>query len=108
MGAAGADVRGEDSLMRIRRQRGREFALRFHLHPDVSCAMTEDRRAALLRLPSGAVWQMRTAGATMGIDESIYAGDGATRQRTSQVALIGPIEEATTIKWALKLLPRGH
>ena len=108
MGAAGADVRGEDSLMRIRRQRGREFALRFHLHPDVSCAMTEDRRAALLRLPSGAVWQMRTAGATMGIDESIYAGDGATRQRTSQVALIGPIEEATAVKWALKLLPRGH
>ena len=107
--AAGADVRGEDSLVHIRRRRrqGREFALRFHLHPDVRCAMTEDRRAVLLRLASGAVWQMRAAGASLGIDESIYAGDGATRRRTSQIALIGPIEEATTVKWAFRLLPKG-
>ena len=110
VGAAGADVRGEDSLSHIRRRRrrGREFALRFHLHPDVRCAMTEDRRAALLRLPSGAMWQVRAAGASMSIDESIYAGDGATRRRTSQVALTGPIEDAITVKWAFKFLPKGH
>ena len=108
-GAGGADVRGEDSLVYIRRRRrqGREFALRFHLHPDVRCAMTEDRRAVLLRLPSGAVWQMRAAGASIGIDESVYVGDGKTRRRTSQVALIGPIEDETTVKWALRLLPKG-
>ena len=108
-GAAGADVRGEDTLVHIRqRQRqGREFALRFHLHPDVRCAMTEDRRAVLLRLPSGAVWQMRAGGASMSIDESVYAGDGMTRRRTSQVALTGPIGETTTVKWALRLLPKG-
>ena len=108
-GAAGADVRGEDALVHIkhRRRQGREFALRFHLHPDVRCALTEDRRAILLRLPSGAVWQMRSAGASVSIDESVYAGDGATRRRTSQVALTGPIDETTTVKWALKLLPKG-
>ena len=109
VGAAGADVRGEDSLthMRRRRRQGREFALRFHLHPDVRCAMTEDRRAVLLRLASGAVWQMRAAGASMSVDESVYAGDGTTRRRTSQVALTGPIEDATTVKWAFRLLPTG-
>ena len=109
VGAAGADVRGEDSLthLRARRRRGREFALRFHLHPDVRCAMTEDRRAVLLRLPSGAMWQVRAAGASMSIDESIYAGDGATRRRTSQIALTGPIEDAITVKWAFKFLPKG-
>ena len=109
-GAEGGDVRGEDTLthLRQRRRRGRQFAVRFHLHPDVRCAMTEDRRAALLRLQSGAVWQMRAAGASMSIDESVYAGDGATRRRTSQVALIGPVEDTTTVKWALKLLPKGN
>ena len=108
-GAAGADVRGEDSLVHVRRRRrqGREFALRFHLHPDVRCAMTDDRRAVLLRLPSGAMWQMRAAGASVSVDESVYAGDGATRRRTSQVALTGPIEDTTTVKWALRLLPKG-
>ena len=110
VGAAGTDVRGEDSLTHIRRRRrrGREFALRFHLHPDVRCAMTEDRRAALMRLPSGAMWQVRAAGASMSIDESIYAGDGATRRRTSQVALTGPVEDAITVKWAFKFLPKGN
>ena len=109
-GADGADVRGEDTLTHIRqrRRRGRQFAVRFHLHPDVRCAMTEDRKAVLLRLASGAVWQMRAAGASMSIDESVYAGDGATRRRTSQVALIGPVEDTTTVKWALKLLPKGN
>ena len=106
----GADVRGEDTLTHIRRrrQRGREFALRFHLHPEVTCAMTEDRRAVLLRLPSGAIWQMRGAGASISIDESVYAGDGVTRRRSSQIALTGPIEDTTTVKWAIKLLPKGH
>ena len=109
VGAAGADVRGEDSLthLRKRRRRGREFALRFHLHPDVLCAMTEDRRSILLRLRSGAIWQMRAAGASMSIDESVYAGDGATRRHTSQIALTGPLEDALTVKWAFKFLPKG-
>ena len=109
VGAMGSDVRGEESLahMRQRRRRGREFAVRFHLHPDVRCAMTEDRRAALLRLPSGAMWQMRAAGASMSIDESVYAGDGARRRRSSQIALTGPIEDAITVKWAFKFLPKG-
>ena len=70
--------------------------------------MTEDRRAVLLRLPGGAMWQMRGAGASISIDESVYAGDGVTRRRTSQVALTGPIEDSTTVKWAFKLLPKGN
>ncbi len=107
--AAGADVRGEDTLMQIerRRKQGREFAVRFHLHPDVHGEMAKDRSAALLRLPSGAVWQMRAAGAAIGINESVYAGDGATRRRTAQVVLSGPVEETTTIKWALRPIPKG-
>ena len=109
VGAAGADVRGEDSLTHIRRRRrrGREFALRFHLHPDVRCAMTEDHRAVLLRLPSGGMWQMRASGASISIDESIYSSDGATRRRTSQVALTGPVEDTIMVKWAFKFLPKG-
>lgn len=107
-GAEGSDIRGEDTLEQVRRRRqGREFALRFHLHPDVRCAMTEDGRAILMRLPGGAVWQMRAAGASVSIDESVYAGDGANQRRTLQVALTGPIEDTTTVKWAFKLLPKG-
>ena len=106
--AGGGDIRGEDTLMQVerRRKQGREFAVRFHLHPSVECAMTEDRDAALLRLPSGAVWRLRAAGAALGVNESVYAGDGATRRRASQVVLTGPVQEATTVKWALHPLKR--
>ena len=106
--ASGGDIRGEDTLMQVerRRKQGREFAVRFHLHPSVECAMTEDRDAALLRLPSGAVWRLRAAGAALGVNESVYAGDGATRRRASQVVLTGPVQEATTVKWALHPLKR--
>ena len=106
--AGGGDIRGEDTLIQVerRRKQGREFAVRFHLHPSVECAMTEDRDAALLRLPSGAVWRLRAAGAALGVNESVYAGDGATRRRASQVVLTGPVQEATTVKWALHPLKR--
>lgn len=106
--AGGGDIRGEDTLMQVerRRKQGREFAVRFHLHPSVKCAMTEDRDAALLRLPSGAVWRLRAAGAALGVNESVYAGDGVTRRRASQVVLTGPVQEATTVKWALHPLKR--
>ena len=106
--AGGGDIRGEDTLMQVerRRKQGREFAVRFHLHPSVECAMTEDRDAALLRLPSGAVWRLRAAGAALGVNESVYAGDGATRRHASQVVLTGPVQEATTVKWALHPLKR--
>lgn len=106
--AGGGDIRGEDTLMQVerRRKQGREFAVRFHLHPSVECMMTEDRDAALLRLPSGAVWRLRAAGAALGVNESVYAGDGATRRRASQVVLTGPVQEATTVKWALHPLKR--
>ncbi|MCG8505753.1 MAG: heparinase II/III family protein, partial [Sphingomonadales bacterium] len=106
----GADVRGEDTLMRIekRAKEGRQFAIRFHLHPDVQCSMVEDRSAALLRLPSGSAWQMRASGAAIDINESVYSGDGATRRRTEQIVLTGPIQETTTtVKWALRRIPKG-
>ena len=63
--------------------------------------------SGVLRLRSGAIWQMRAAGASMSIDESVYAGDGATRRHTSQIALTGPVEDAITVKWAIKFLPKG-
>jgi uncharacterized heparinase superfamily protein len=107
----GADVRGEDTLMRIERRsrEGREYAVRFHLHPDVQCTLVEDRSAVLLRLPSGSAWQMRASGGTIDINESIYAGDGANRRRTEQIVLTGPIQDTTTtVKWALRRIPKGN
>src|SRR5207248_1632665 len=56
----GDDLRGEDKLTG---RAGVEFAVRFHLHPAVEASLAADNGAAVLRLPSGAVWRVRATGA---------------------------------------------
>lgn len=106
----GNDIRGEDVLSRAepRVQGGRSLALRFHLHPDVKSSLVQDGSAALLRLPSGAGWQMRASGGVIDLNESVYAGDGATQRRTEQIVITAPIKaDHTTVKWALRRIPKN-
>lgn len=106
----GNDIRGEDVLSRAepRVQGGRSLALRFHLHPDVQSSLVQDSSAVLLRLPSGAGWQMRASGGVIDLNESVYAGDGTTRRRTEQIVITAPIKsDHTTVKWALRRIPKN-
>jgi len=108
--ADGNDIRGEDVLSRkeSRAQSGRSLALRFHLHPDVQSSLVQDGSAVLLRLPSGAGWQMRASGGAIDLNESVYAGDGITRRRTEQIVITAPIRaDNTTVKWALRRIPKN-
>ena len=106
----GNNLRGEDILMRAdaANRGGRSFAIRFHLHPDVQASLVQDGGSVLLRPPSGNGWQIRAAGGTIGLNESVYTGDGLTRRRSEQVIITGPVEaEETVIKWALRRIPKN-
>ena len=106
----GTNVRGEDSLTRAdaANRGGRSFTIRFHLHPDVQASLVQDGASVLLRPPSGNGWQMRAAGGAIGLNESIYAGDGLNRRRSEQVIITGPVEaEEAVIKWALRRIPKN-
>ena len=96
----GEDLRGEDTLV------GPGvvgFAVRFHLHPDVSVTLLQGGTAALLRLPGGAGWRLRSAGAAMALADSVYWGEGEAK-RTQQVVLAGQAATGgeTVVKWALQ------
>jgi uncharacterized heparinase superfamily protein len=110
MAPDGADVRGEDRLSRAggSGRAGRSFAVRFHLHPDVQASLVQDGASVLLRLSSGAGWQLRAAGGTLDLNESVYAGRPGERRRTEQVVITGGIgAEETIVKWALRRIPKG-
>jgi len=95
----GNDVRGEDKLTG---RSGNPFAVRFHLHPAVEASLIEDGGGALLRLPSGAAWRLRAAGAEMSLGESIYLGSGEPR-KTQQVVLNGVTGPGgATVRWAIR------
>ena len=110
LSADGSDLRGEDILSRTQNkfEGGRSFAVRFHLHPEVQASLVRDGSAVLLRLPSGAGWQMRASGGAIGLNESIYAGSPGEHRRSEQIVITGPVEATeTTVKWAFRRIPKG-
>jgi uncharacterized heparinase superfamily protein len=103
LAAEGDDLRGEDKLTG---RAGVDFAVRFHLHPSVEASLIAQGGGALLRLPSGAVWRLRAAGAEMGLGESIYLGTGELR-KTQQIVLGGTTgPSGATVRWALRREPK--
>lgn len=99
LAADGEDLRGEDKLTG---RAGVSFAVRFHLHPAVEASLIENNGGALLRLPSGALWRLRAAGAQMSLGESVYLGSGELR-KTQQVVLGGTTgPSGATVRWALR------
>ncbi len=109
----GDDIRGEDVLSREgvsgSAKPARGFALRFHLHPGVQASLVQNGSAVLLRLPSGAGWQLIAEGGTLSLAESVYLGDGDEVRRTEQIVVSGVLEAGATaarVKWALKRVPK--
>jgi uncharacterized heparinase superfamily protein len=103
LAADGEDLRGEE---RLTGRPGAPFAVRFHLHPSVQASLAQDGGAALFRLPSGAYWRLRAAGAEMSLGESVYLGSGEAR-KTQQVVLSGTVgAEGAAVRWALRREPK--
>ena len=104
---AGDDLRGEDRFTPAENgpptAAGQPFAIRFHLHPRVSAVQVQGGGAILLKLPGGAGWRFRAAGAaTLGLEESLYLGEGEQR-RTTQIVVTGKTgPDGATVKWALQ------
>lgn len=83
---------------------GKDFTVRWHLHPSVTALMAQGGGAALLRTPSGLGWRLRIekgAPVDLGLEASVYCGEGAPR-RTLQLRVSGRTrEEQTIVEWSL-------
>lgn len=104
LSADGDSLRGEDILSGD--SGAMRFTIRFHLHPDVKASLTAAGAGALLRLPNGEGWRMRSAGAALVIADSVYLGGQGEVGRSEQIVLSGPLKSGeTTVKWALSRVP---
>jgi uncharacterized heparinase superfamily protein len=102
LAADGDDLRGEE---RLTGRSGVAFAVRFHLHPDVAASLSENGGGAVLRLPGGAGWRLRTVGAEISLADSVYLGSGEVRE-TRQIVLTGTTgRDGATVRWALRREP---
>lgn len=105
---SGKELRGEDMLVpQGRKRRGDDlgFVIRFHLGPEVEPSMTADGQAALLRIANGAMWQLRCAGASMRIEESLWVDGDGRPTPTYQLELTGTTPAGgASVGWLLRCI----
>ena len=102
---AAGELRGEEVLTPIGRPRGGaiDYAIRFHLAPDVAAQLSADGKSVLLR-PGGRGhgWRLRgdAAGLDLGSGVAFEAGEARAAQVLTMVGLATPTEGAR-IRWKL-------
>jgi uncharacterized heparinase superfamily protein len=100
----GYQLQGRDELAG---SSGRNFAVRWHLHPAVQASLLQGGQAALLRTAAGSGWRFRLEGASLGLESSVYCGAGAPH-RSLQLKASGRTHgDPTTISWSLTREKRG-
>jgi uncharacterized heparinase superfamily protein len=80
---------------------GLNFAVRFHIHPDVRVSRLEGG-GILLKLPGGEGWRFRAGGGLLEVEESVYLG-GPSVRRAEQLVISGIIKDAPAeIAWVFE------
>jgi uncharacterized heparinase superfamily protein len=77
------------------------FAIHFHLHPAVSCGVSQHGVAAL-RLPEGETWLLSARGAELSIEDSTHYADLSGPRKSLQVVLRGACFGESLIDWAIE------
>ncbi len=100
----GHDLRGEDMLScAFELTKPVETAIRFHLHPSVSCSFINDGQEILLRMPGGVGWRFSRSAGGLALEDSLYLGSGITPRKTKQIVIYGQMsEDEACVKWTLK------
>jgi uncharacterized heparinase superfamily protein len=81
--------------------KGLNFAVRFHIHPDIRVSRLEGG-GILLKLANGEGWRFRAGGGTLEVEESVYLG-GAVVRRTEQLVINGKTTNAPAeIAWVFE------
>ncbi|MCA8931192.1 MAG: heparinase II/III family protein [Rhodospirillaceae bacterium] len=123
---SGEDIRGEDTLQHEgphTRAEGAEplaFTVRFHLHPDVRVAASQDGESMLLRLSGGQGWRFHAAGGSLALEDSVYIPAPDSVRKSNQIVVSGTLDEpaaeatdgaaaapAALVRWAFKRERRG-
>jgi uncharacterized heparinase superfamily protein len=104
----GLTLAGEDTLKPLRgKLADRTYELRFHLHPGVRPALSEDKRTAWLRLPNRSVWTFEAAGLDLLLEESLFFASPEGARRTSQIVMRSRTSAQASIAWTFRKSPKS-
>jgi uncharacterized heparinase superfamily protein len=95
--ASGEDFRGEDL---IEGSAGKNYTIRFHLHPNVQASQSQGRTSVLLKLLKGVGWKFQASGGTICLQESVYLNGLNEPRRSNQIVVSGSLHgDGAKIKW---------
>jgi len=102
----GARLDGEDVFLpssgrKKNRQARNEFALRFHLHPNVKASRIGDGSTVMLVLPRHEGWLFSAPGREVQLEESVFLSSSDSPRRTSQIVVYGEAGESERVVWHL-------
>jgi len=92
LAAGGNDLRGEDFISELPHKLAEEWALRFHLHPDVKASVARDGRSVILVLSNQEGWRFRTNMPGVRLEPSIYCGGGGQPTQSEQIVIPPPVQ----------------
>lgn len=102
----GRELRGEDMLLpapRTRRKGDKTFTMRFHLGRNISASLTADGLGALLRISGGPLWQFRTSGGALAVEESLWVDGDGRPHPTEQLVITGTAPAGgASVGWIFK------
>lgn len=90
---AGKDLRGQDTLVRpladgrSTKPEAIPFAVRFHLHPNVTVERGPSGALAVRTAQTGQLWRLRTDAAIVDLEPSIYLADPGGPLKARQIVL---------------------
>jgi len=91
---------------------GRDYTVRWHLHPSVTALLVQGGGSVLLRTASGIGWRLRleSSSVDLALEASVYCAEGAVR-RTLQIRATGRTrEDPTIVEWTLtrEMIKKGN
>ncbi|WP_208998319.1 heparinase II/III family protein [Roseibium aquae] len=98
----GTVLDGMDTFRATGAARSRDYALRFHLHPQVKSSLLRGDTAVLLVCPDGEAWEFDALGRAIALEESIYLSDVYGHRRTFQIVLYGSTETDSSVTWQFR------
>ncbi|VAW05185.1 Heparinase II/III-like [hydrothermal vent metagenome] len=104
----GLELRGEDMLIPDGRKRRRkkddvQFALRFHLGPDIESDLISDGKGVLLRLKDGNLWQFRSTSGAIELEDSVWVDGMGIPHGVRQMVITGLVNSGGgATGWLLK------
>ena len=105
----GSRLDGEDTIAPVPGGRNKanatDYALRFHLHPQVKASRLTDTHGVMLVLPNREVWIFEAFEERIELEDSVFLAGNDGPRRTTQIVIRQDTRQAPSVRWSFTRSP---